>query len=146
MRHEDVCNTSFPSDYFDFILSSDVLEHVPEPEKALIEIHRVLKREGKFVFTVPFVEGMPESDIRVKLKEDGTIEYIKEPIYHEDPIRQNGILAYVIFGEDLLDKCKKAGFICKKVNLRKTLYGIIGTNAIVFVAERMDSIKPSIFT
>lgn len=145
VRQEDICNTSFTSNYFDFILSGDVLEHIPRPERALNEIHRVLKRDGKFIFTVPFMENVPKSDIRAKLKEDGIIEHFKKPIYHVDPLRQQGILAYVIFGEDLLEMCKKTGLICKKVKLRKPLYGIIGTNAIVFVAERMDSVKSSAF-
>ncbi|MFX0195933.1 MAG: class I SAM-dependent methyltransferase [Candidatus Hodarchaeota archaeon] len=134
--HEDICNTSFPSNHFDFILSSDVLEHVPEPQRALSEIQRVLKPGGKFIFTVPFVEGMPQSEIRARLREDGTIEHIQEPMYHGDPLRREGILVYVIFGEDLLNMCKKAGLILKKQKLYSLLNGIIGTNAIIFIAQK----------
>ncbi len=134
--HEDICNTSFPSNNFDFILSSDVLEHVPNPQKALFEICRVLKPGGKFIFTVPFIENMAQSDIRARLRVDGTVEYTKKAIYHDDPLRPDGILVYVIFGEDLSEMCNKAGLIYKKEKFYRRLYGIIGSNAIVLVAQK----------
>ena len=133
---QDICRTSFRSDSFDFILSSDVLEHVPEPEEAFREVHRVLKPGGKFIFTAPFGEGMPQSDFRARLKKDGSVEYLKEPSYHGDPLRPEGILVYVIFGEDLFGMCEKAGLICNKRKLYRPFYGIIGSNAIIFVAQK----------
>jgi SAM-dependent methyltransferase len=136
VRHEDICNTSFPSEHFDFILSSDVLEHVPEPQKALSEIYRVLKPGGKFIFTVPFGENMARSDIRARQRDDGTVEHLKEATYHGDPMRPEGILVYVIFGENLSEMCKEAGLTFKKEKFYKSLYGIIGPNAIVFVAQK----------
>jgi SAM-dependent methyltransferase len=39
---------------FDAILCSQVLEHVPEPLAALREFHRVLRRGGRLIATVPF--------------------------------------------------------------------------------------------
>ncbi len=39
---------------FDFILCSEVLEHVPEPTKALAEFARLLKPGGKLILTAPF--------------------------------------------------------------------------------------------
>jgi SAM-dependent methyltransferase len=39
---------------FDAILCSEVLEHVPEPTKALDEFSRLLKPGGKLILTVPF--------------------------------------------------------------------------------------------
>ena len=39
---------------FDAILCSEVLEHVPEPAKALDEFARLLKPGGKLILTVPF--------------------------------------------------------------------------------------------
>jgi len=43
----------FPVSTFDYIVSSNTLEHIAEKEKALNEIHRVLKPKGKFALVVP---------------------------------------------------------------------------------------------
>jgi ubiquinone/menaquinone biosynthesis C-methylase UbiE len=40
--------------YFDAILCSEVLEHIPEPTKALDEFARLLKPSGKLILTAPF--------------------------------------------------------------------------------------------
>jgi SAM-dependent methyltransferase len=48
---------TFPveSESFDSALCNQVLEHVFNPNAFLSEIHRVLKRDGKLLLTVPFV-------------------------------------------------------------------------------------------
>ena len=45
----------FDNSHFDSIFSSEVLEHVFEPDLILSEINRVCKIDGYFVLTVPFV-------------------------------------------------------------------------------------------
>ena len=40
---------------FDTVFCSQVLEHVPEPQKVFNEIHRILKKDGHVIFTVPFL-------------------------------------------------------------------------------------------
>lgn len=52
----DVFNLPFPSDSFDFILLSEVLEHLNDPLLALKEIQRVLKTSGSFIVSVPYNE------------------------------------------------------------------------------------------
>lgn len=41
------------SSSFDFALSNSVLEHIPELPPVLVEVSRVLKSGGRFLFTVP---------------------------------------------------------------------------------------------
>ena len=43
------------SDYFDVVVLSNVLEHCPEPELLLKEIHRILKKNGKLLMATPFL-------------------------------------------------------------------------------------------
>tara|TARA_B100002051_G_scaffold256989_1_gene273975 strand:+ start:255 stop:941 length:687 start_codon:yes stop_codon:yes gene_type:complete len=49
----DASNMPFEDNSFDIIFSSEVLEHVLEPEKVFKEICRILKPNGRFVFSVP---------------------------------------------------------------------------------------------
>ncbi|MCK9408788.1 MAG: class I SAM-dependent methyltransferase [Bacteriovoracaceae bacterium] len=45
----------FPESTFDSILANEVFEHVFNPSEFLTEVNRVLKMDGKFLLTVPFV-------------------------------------------------------------------------------------------
>jgi SAM-dependent methyltransferase len=48
-------NIPFKDNAFDSILASEVLEHVPDIDKVVSELRRVLKPCGKILITVPFV-------------------------------------------------------------------------------------------
>ena len=50
----------FEDNSFGCALGTEVLEHCPEPEVVLKEVHRVLKPEGIFFFTVPFLWNLHE--------------------------------------------------------------------------------------
>lgn len=54
-------DTGLPGGNFDFVLSSEVLEHVKDPEGVISEAYRVLKPQGKFFFSTcnyrSFYEG-----------------------------------------------------------------------------------------
>lgn len=49
----DALNLPFPDATFDSVLSTQVLEHVPNPAAAVHEMARVLKPGGRVVLTVP---------------------------------------------------------------------------------------------
>jgi SAM-dependent methyltransferase len=49
-----------PSDRYDTILCSEVLEHVPRPDDTLSELHRVLRPEGNLILSVPFLSRLHE--------------------------------------------------------------------------------------
>lgn len=46
-------DTGYPDGHFDAIVSSDVIEHVKEPDRLLTEIRRVLKPGGAVVISTP---------------------------------------------------------------------------------------------
>jgi len=50
----------FEDERFDVVISTEVLEHVPNPDAYLIEVKRVLKPGGMFFFTVPFLMSLHE--------------------------------------------------------------------------------------
>ena len=45
----------YPADRYDVIVVDNVLEHVPRPERAVAEIHRVLRRGGLCICLTPFL-------------------------------------------------------------------------------------------
>ena len=49
----DAVRLPFPDDTFDRIIAAEVLEHIPEDEAAIAELHRVLKPGGTIAITVP---------------------------------------------------------------------------------------------
>lgn len=64
-RHVDVaCDLTqslpFADGRFDTVILSDVLEHVPEPERLWREIARILAANGKLLLNVPFLYGVHE--------------------------------------------------------------------------------------
>ncbi len=54
VMHQDVQALSFSDDSFDIYVSCEVLEHVPDMDRAISEAARILKPGGLFVGTVPF--------------------------------------------------------------------------------------------
>jgi len=50
----DITDIPEADQFFDVILCSEVLEHLPNPVKALEEFHRLLKQGGKLILTAPF--------------------------------------------------------------------------------------------
>ena len=49
----DLQNINYPDNYFDCILSLEMLEHSPSPQKILHEMFRVLKSGGQLILTCP---------------------------------------------------------------------------------------------
>jgi len=60
-RHTFICNLDKipqPNNFYDAVLSTQVLEHVENPQKVIKEFYRILKPEGKLFITVPLTEGV----------------------------------------------------------------------------------------
>jgi SAM-dependent methyltransferase len=100
VRSEDVENLTFGDESIDIFITQDVLEHVFRPERAIAEIHRVLKPGGAHVFTAPKHKGLLETVQRAALNSDGTIEYLLPEEYHGNPIGDNKALVTYDYGYD----------------------------------------------
>lgn len=61
----DICDIPFEDNKFDLVLATDIIEHVENDEKALQEIYRVLKPQGKLILTVPAFQFLwgPQDDL-----------------------------------------------------------------------------------
>lgn len=54
-RHDDITALSFPDNHFNAVVCWSVLEHVPEPQRAIAELWRVLKPGGMIWVQLPFL-------------------------------------------------------------------------------------------
>ncbi|MGC8908834.1 MAG: class I SAM-dependent methyltransferase [Desulfomonilaceae bacterium] len=134
IMHEDLMTLSLESECIDLVISSDVFEHIPDPYKAHEQVYRVLKKGGRHIFTVPFYQNEYVDEVRASLGSHGDLTYHKEPIYHGDPLREEGALVFTIFSLEMLVRLAKIGFRTQMWKLRDPDSGILGGNAIVFEA------------
>jgi SAM-dependent methyltransferase len=106
----DLTKLSFEENYFDIIICSHVLEHIPNDQLAMQELYRVLKKGGWGLILVPI-------DIkREETLEDSTIEdpNIRKEIFGEiDHLR--------LYGLDFIDRLKSIGFDIKLDDYLKEL-------------------------
>jgi ubiquinone/menaquinone biosynthesis C-methylase UbiE len=49
----DVNALSFKDNMFDYVVASEIIEHIPEPARALRELQRVAKKQAYFIVSVP---------------------------------------------------------------------------------------------
>lgn len=54
----DATKMNFKDNSFDIVFMIEVLEHIPDPRKAINEIYRVLKPGGRVVLSTPFIFGI----------------------------------------------------------------------------------------
>lgn len=54
-HHVDLQQLPFDNESYDFVFASHVLEHIPDDEKAITEIRRILKPKGIAILPVPIV-------------------------------------------------------------------------------------------
>jgi SAM-dependent methyltransferase len=135
IRHEDLEALSFGDSTIDVVLTSDVLEHVADAYSAHGEIFRVLRSGGRHIFTVPFA-GTDKDDVRAH-RVNGGIEHLAEPLFHGDPVRPGqGVLVWRIFGAEMFTRLQTIGFTTTTMRLREPRHGIVGDDALVFVARK----------
>jgi len=126
IRHEDVERLSFDDNSFDLVISNDVLEHVLNPDKALLETCRILRPQGVLLMTVPFHLDKENNERRAEWASGG-IKHLLPPCYHGNPLSDKGSLVVTDFGWDFLQNIRNAGFT--KAELRfywSEVYGHLG--------------------
>lgn len=139
VRHEDVMNLSYPEASFDLIVSNDVLEHIPDPERAFAECLRVLKPGGSVVATFPFFPANDATVVRAKLV-GADIEHLLPAQYHGNPVSSDGSLVFQDFGWDLLHLMTRVGFssaVCESYSSDE--FGHFGAGLLVFRLRKSDT-------
>ncbi|MFV8837878.1 class I SAM-dependent methyltransferase [Salinimicrobium soli] len=102
----DICDLPFEDNSFDFILCNHVLEHIPDDEKAMQELFRILTPGGTAILQIPQDlnrEGTFEDDSITDPKERAKI------FGQYDHVR--------VYGRDYFDKLRSIGFKVEEVDL-----------------------------
>jgi len=137
IRNEDLTKLTFASNQFDYILSFDVFEHIPNYKKALAECYRCIRTGGVLFFSVPFVLTSKKNIVRAHLSQTGEIVHLLPPEYHGDPINSDSCLCFFHFGWEILEDLKTVGF----KNSQALIYwskefGYLGAQQLIFAAGK----------
>lgn len=104
----DLTNLNFPDNFFDIIICAHVLGHIPDEDKAIKEMFRVLKKTGKTLILTVMGNG--------KTLENNNITSTKERIkkYGEPDLVR-------LHGSNFNEKLRNHGFKVNIVDYRYTL-------------------------
>ena len=108
-RNEDVQRLTFSDSSFDLVVSSHVLEHVPDPWAAFAEFRRVLRPRGRMIHSIPSRFPFPDATIARAEMDDGKVVHHLAAQYHKSP---EGVPALVFtdFGADVCERLASLGF------------------------------------
>lgn len=108
-RNEDVQQLTFGDRASDLVVSSHVLEHVPDPWAAFAEFRRVLKPGGRMIHSIPTSFPLPPTTFARATLDNGRLVHHADERYHKSP---EGVPALVFtdFGADVRSRLRRLGF------------------------------------
>lgn len=101
VRCENFENLTFADESVDLHISQDVMEHVYHPSRVFREVARTLKPGGSHIFTVPIVNKNLPTKLRACIGINGEVTHLEKPIYHGNPISDQGALVTIDWGFDI---------------------------------------------
>jgi len=104
--HDDILGSSFPDDYFDLILCSEVIEHIADSRRAFAEMRRLLAPSGVLILSTPQKYSPLELSSKVAFL-PGVIDVVRW-IYKE-PILETGHINLMTKSE-VRRQLEQAGF------------------------------------
>lgn len=122
----DMTKILFQDNVFDYIIANHILEHVREEEKALSELKRVLKKDGKLILSFPICKDKKTEEETAELSEQERIIRFGQ----EDHVR--------LYGTDYKESLEKRGFRCRYYSPEDSLsaekiekYGLISEDVCI---------------
>lgn len=105
----DITNLDFLDSSFEVVICSHVLEHIPDDERAMSEMYRVLTPGGVALIQVPYADGQPTdedpavTDAREREARWGQWDHVRR------------------YGTDIVERMNRAGF---RVNVERPVEGM----------------------
>ncbi|MGM5470797.1 class I SAM-dependent methyltransferase [Flavobacteriaceae bacterium LMO-SS05] len=137
VRNEDLEQQTFEDESFDLVVTSDVMEHIYEPDKAFKEIYRTLKPGGAHIFSVPIINKHKTTERWAKKGADGEPVFLFEPEWHGNPIDKKGSPVTFHWGYDIKDYIiKHTKGDCQIVYIDDLHHGIRAEYIEIIVAKK----------
>ncbi|PKA82129.1 methyltransferase family protein [Ulvibacter sp. MAR_2010_11] len=137
IRNEDLEQQTFKDESFDLVITSDVMEHIYDPEKAFKEIHRTLKTGGAHIFSVPLINRFKPTQRWATKGENGEPIFLFDPEWHGNPIDKKGSPVTMHWGYDIIDFIHRhTGAECEIVYYDDLDYGIRAEYREIIVAKK----------
>ena len=86
MHIVDITDIQFRDNTFDYVICNHVLEHIPDEQKAISEVLRVLKPDGKWIFSFPICTDMQTYEDPTVVSEEDRLQRFGQ----EDHVRLYG--------------------------------------------------------
>ena len=103
----DITNIEYPDNYFDLIICAHVVAHVPDEERALAELHRVLSPNGLAIL-LTYIN--PDSESTIDHDWVNTDELRRKHYGEPDCLR--------LHGQDFKQRLEDANFVVNQVDYR----------------------------
>lgn len=131
MHVVDITNIQFKDKVFDYVICNHVMEHIKNEKKAVEEIKRVLKKNGKWIFSFPICTDMKTQEESKCLSNEQRVELYGQ----EDHVR--------LYGIDFIERFKKYGLNVKIISPRDYFskekigyYGFIPDDKILIATKK----------
>lgn len=123
--YADLQKLHYPDEFFDFVLTSDVFEHVRLYKDAFQEVFRVIRQGGTLLLQVPYEHHRDQTFTRVYPSGDKDV-FLYPPEYHAEDT-----LVYRTYGRDLLLLLSQLGFSVCYLDISMTAHAISPQSLIV---------------
>ena len=124
----------FPDNSFDIVMTSDVMEHVGDDDRAHREIFRCLAPSGTYLFTVPYDPCIVGHRRLTQRSGSAPSHFVLDKHVHGDPHANSGIIAHRIYGRQLLDDLRAIGYAPRFQELDLPANGVFGGD--LFFADK----------
>lgn len=133
MHVTDITDIQYRDNTFDYIICNHVMEHIPNEEKAVSEIMRVLKPNGKWIFSFPICTDMKTYEDKTLIspeqrrKEYGQVDHVRLYGYDfAERFEKYGLKLYIYSPKNEIDdaQIEKFGFIKDDIIIVATKYDI----------------------
>lgn len=138
---DDITNSKISEKRFDLILCTEVVEHIPNSQMAIAQMHRLLKPGGVLILSTPQLYSPLELSAKIAFM-PGIIQIVK--MIYQEPILESGHIN-LMTEKKVENQITNAGFIIKHrhktgmyIPLVAEFMGQIGLKIEQFLERKLD--------